>query len=73
MIVQHPSFPNVQRDVPEADVEAWVASGWLKPDEKKAEPTIADLRAQAADLGIDLSGLKTKADILAAIEAHGNA
>lgn len=63
--------------LPEAREAELVAAGVAvmvdKPAEAKAYAKIkmADLRKEAAALGVDVSGMRTKAEVIAALEAAG--
>lgn len=37
VIVYHPTLPDVTREVAKADLERWVAAGWLKTGPKASE------------------------------------
>ena len=39
MIVRHPRFPDMARDVPAEDVDRWTAAGWLPVEEKNDDDT----------------------------------
>ena len=70
MQMQHPTFADVTFETD--DVEAAVASGWLKPNDE-ANPlngkTVAELHDIATERGVDLTGVTRKADIIAALGA----
>lgn len=38
--VQHPTFPDVQQDVPDKDLADWLEQGWLS-DQVTPEPDLA--------------------------------
>ena len=55
-------------DMPAVDVSALCGSVVLDPDQLRAL-TVKDLRKLAGDMGCDLTGLRTKAQLIAAITA----
>ncbi len=46
--VKHPTFRHVTEDVPDSDLSAWEAAGWLPVGRGKSKPRPATTRKKAA-------------------------
>ncbi len=55
MKVQHPDFPNITRDV--ADADSWLAQGWLEAEVLKPCPTCGAVRDEPC---VTASGAETE-------------
>lgn len=51
IVVKHPSFPDIQKTVPAAEVDRWLAAGWLKLLTKEQEQRLDEIEAEI-DAGV---------------------
>lgn len=38
--IHHPTWPDVERDVPADEVDRWVKAGWSAPEARDEEPAV---------------------------------
>lgn len=44
MKVQHPSFPRIEREVPDDRADGWLAAGWVRTEDEAAQTPSAPAR-----------------------------
>lgn len=73
MYLIHPSRPGQGINVPDPVAADYIGQGWHEPGTAPGDPldrmTVAQLKAHAAERGIDLAGASRKADMLDRIRA----
>lgn len=57
-VVHHPAIADLEREVPQEDLERWQEAGWLL--ELKAEPVVPEARGFNKKLRAEVRDMKTE-------------